>query len=46
MIFLINIFKRKHGINLKTNDVIIVNGKKYLVGEHYFDNDITLHCIE
>lgn len=33
-------------LTLKNNDLVIINGKKYIVGEHYFDKDLTLHCIE
>lgn len=33
-------------IELKNNEIVIINGKKYLVGFSLFDNDISLHCLE
>lgn len=33
-------------LNVKNNETILVNNKKYLVGFCLFDNDIILTCIE
>lgn len=46
---LFKLFKKTKKINqiaIKNNDIIIVNGKRHLVGEHFDEKGFTLHCID